>query len=384
MDNLRIMKELFVIDQEKLFNMTRVIARTIPDKAIIPAHEYIRITSIEDGMIEVFAGNAENNTAVAITGVQYSEPFSVAIEHSFLKPLKKREVDLTFSLDNNRCIITCVNSRWEVPVMPVEDIPEIKHDWQPLTQIDGLTLKEVMEAITPFAYSDETASISNIHFKSENGKLSIGASNRFSCGCYAFDMKENTREVSFMISKETCELISNIIDVDEISVYMGGDKAMRFVSGWGTVTSMGHVFENNPVNNYHLLSQRYIDREHDVIKVIDKLYFKEQIRKAAAFSPADKRMLMVDILDSKLHMQVEDYMAGRKSEQDIDILLEREGTASKFIVAYGHLLKVIANTQSLGIDIEIPKSNGEGMTTIKEPLVIQDNGYVFLVMPLSA
>jgi DNA polymerase III sliding clamp (beta) subunit (PCNA family) len=375
------MDKLFTIDQSALFNATRVIAKTIPDKAIIPAHEYIRLYDV-DGALGVYAVNTENSTTVTVPEIEFEKPFDIAIDSSFLRPLKNREMKLTFSLEDNRCVITCINSRWEVPTIHPIDMPVIHHTWEPLIELEGEQLKNILETVAPFTLNELTASISNIHFKSEDGYLNIGATNRFSCGIYSLKMNNN-REVSFMISKDTCDLITNIIDHGKVYVYTGSDKAMQFVSSWGTVTALGMDFENNPVNNYYKLSQRYLKRNHDIIKILDKTYFKEQIQKASVFSPINKKMLVVDILDEKLHIQVEDFMLKRKSEQEIDVVLEKRGTATKFIVSSEHLMRVITHTPSLGFDIEIPLENGENMECIKEPLVIQDQGFIFLIMPLS-
>lgn len=375
------MDTLFIIDQATLYSYTRVIARTIPAKAIIPAHEFVRIRSVDESIIELSAANSENYSSVVIENVLFEDSFDVAVEYSFLKPLKARELDLTFSIDGNRCVVTCLNSRWEVPMIDPGDMPRQEFEWDPLLEVPAAKLKDVLESVSPFVLNEYNSNINNVHFKNTEEYLCVGASNHFSCALYTFDQKIN-RDVSFMISKDTADLVADIADTGMVYIYIN-EKALKFQTTLGNVTAVGSAWESNRVNNYQRLAENYIKRNHDTIQVIDKSYFKEQIRKAAAFSPADKRMLMVDILDDKLHMQVEDYMGGRKSEQDIDVILDQKGTATKFIVAYDQLLRIVNTSPSLGISMEIPSSDGDGRECIDQPLVVQDEGFIFLLMPLT-
>lgn len=378
------MEKLFEIDQLELVEKTKAILKTVPDKAIIPANEYIHLKSF-DGGVAISASNPENTTRLVLESGIFDHPFDICIDHSFLKPLSKREMLLTFSLDINRCVITCKDSKWEVPMIPSQDFPELnKDDWQQILTIDADLLKEVLGNVGNFTFQDPGTSISKIHFKQAEDYLCIGASNHFSCGLHKLDMHVATEdEISFLISRETASLICDIATKGSVEIYKSQDHCLKFQCQDNSVASVRHAFEGNPVNDYYQLCKKYIEREHDTITVVDKDYLKDQVKKAIAFSPYDMKALLIHILGGRLRLEVEDYISHKRSIQEIEILMDQKGDATLMGLPYDHLIRVLSCIKGESIEMEIPLTHGGDTNCIKEPILVQDESYTYMIMPLT-
>ena len=375
------MKKIFEIDQYELVEKTRVIAKTIPDKAIIPANEYVHLKSFE-GELMISASNPENTTRLTLESAVFDEPFDICIDNSFLKPLSKREIPLTFSLDENRCVITCKDSKWEIPIIDPKNFPELEKDWKSFFTLDADLLKETLNKVSPFTFQDQGTSISKIHFKNTPEYLCIGASNHFSC-CLNKIHQAIEKEISFLLSRETASLIQDIATEGTVDIYSSEDGALKFQCLDRSVATVGHAFEGNPVNDYALLAKKYLDREHDVITVVDKEYFKDQVKKAIAFSPYDMKALLIHVLESKLMLEVEDYISHKRSIQELEVILTAVGDVTLMGLPYDHLVKILSCVKKESIEMEIPLSHGEDMKCIKDPVLVQDDGYIYMIMPLT-
>lgn len=292
---------------------------------------------------------------------------------------------LTFSQDENRCVITCKDSKWEVPIIPVQDFPELeKDDWEEIYSMDAGPLKEILNNVAAFTFLDPGTSISKIHFKQTENYISIGASNHFSCCQRKIDMHSATeQDISFLISRETASLIGDIAKEGTVEIYKSQDGCLKFQCVDNSVACVRHSFEGNPVNDYYQLCKKYIDREHDTISIVDKDYLKDQVKKAIAFSPYDMKALLIHILGGRLRLEVEDYISHKRSVQEIEILMEQKGDATLMGLPYDHLIKVLGCIKGESLEMEIPLSHGGDTRCIKEPVLVQDEDYIYMIMPLT-
>lgn len=384
------MDKLFKISQKILSEHLPMLRMIVPDKPLLPSFGFIRFYSVpfeEKPDLYIEAHNSENSIRIIIKGEDifdmeiYDQDMDIGIDASFLPSLVNRDIDISFSKDENRCIIESIGSVIKVPFIAPEEFIKFPVANHPLFEMPSVEFTEVMKTIIPFTNKIKESSTGCVHFVADKDTLSIGAINQFSSCSYSKEF-ENLKDFKFLLSQDSSQLVSSYKGINPCTVVYS-NRDYIFDYGNITISCRAMNFQKDVALNFHQLSKQYTERPSDLIGIPHKGIFTEQIERACIFSYKENNTLSMTFQDEGISMVVEDYLTQRSSEQSIECLANLTEEKLNALVDYKAFHTMIKGVHVESFDMMVPTSHGQNINCINSAIYVLENSYVFMIMPMA-
>ncbi|RNE48131.1 DNA polymerase III subunit beta [Corynebacterium alimapuense] len=170
----------FRVARDDLANAVAWVARSLPNKVTQPVLRAMLITADDAGL--EFAGfDYEVSSRVRIAA-EVNEPGRIAVAGKLIAEivnvLPNKPVEL--QVEGSRALLSCGSSRFELPLIPLDDYPQIPSLPEVTGTIDPRLFAEAVTQVATAAGKDETLPmLTGVHIEINGPYLSLAATDRF-------------------------------------------------------------------------------------------------------------------------------------------------------------------------------------------------------------
>lgn len=219
----------FRVARDDLANAVAWVARSLPTKVTQPVLRAMLITADDAGL--EFAGfDYEVSTRVRIAA-EVAEPGRIAVAGKLIaeivNTLPNKPVD--FKVDGSKALLACGSSRFELPLIPLDDYPQIPALPEVTGTIDPRLFSEAVTQVASAAGKDDTLPmLTGVHIEVDGANLRLAATDRFRLALRTCEWEPASPDVSakLLIPAKTLSdnartLDSHVSDPVEIAVGTG-------------------------------------------------------------------------------------------------------------------------------------------------------------------
>ena len=219
----------FRVARDDLANAVAWVARSLPTKVTQPVLRAMLITADDAGL--EFAGfDYEVSTRVRIAA-EVAEPGRIAVAGKLIaeivNTLPNKPVD--FKVDGSKALLACGSSRFELPLIPLDDYPQIPALPEVTGTIDPRLFSEAVTQVASAAGKDDTLPmLTGVHIEVDGANLRLAATDRFRLALRTCEWNPTSPDVSakLLIPAKTLSdnartLDSHVSDPVEIAVGTG-------------------------------------------------------------------------------------------------------------------------------------------------------------------
>ena len=170
----------FRVHKDDLSDAVAWVARNLPTKNTHPVLRAVVITADDNGL-ELAGFDYEVSTRVRISA-EVTEPGRVAVAGKLMAdivsnmPAKPVEV----SVDNSRLLLQGGSARFELPLMPLDDYPQLPTLPEVTGTLDTSTFVNAVTQVASAAGRDDTLPmLTGVHMEIAGNKVNLSATDRF-------------------------------------------------------------------------------------------------------------------------------------------------------------------------------------------------------------
>lgn len=170
----------FRVQKEELSNAAAWVARALPTKNTQPILRAVVITADDNGL--EFAGfDYEVSTRVRISA-EVSDPGRVAVAGKLLSDIVATMPDGMIEVDTTDkvMVLKARTSRFELPIMPLDDYPQVPHLPEVTGRVSPATLNGAVTQVAAAAGRDDTLPmLTGVHVEIDGARMVLTATDRF-------------------------------------------------------------------------------------------------------------------------------------------------------------------------------------------------------------
>lgn len=171
----------FRVAKDDLDSAVSWVARNLPSKFTLPVLRAMLITASDDGL-ELSGFDYEVSTRVRVPAM-VEEPGRIAVAGKLLADivsiLPNKELEVTLQEDS-KVVITCGSSRFELPIIPLDDYPQLPTLPEVTGTIDPQLFVEAIGQVATAAGKDDTLPmLTGVNIEIEGPRMTMTATDRF-------------------------------------------------------------------------------------------------------------------------------------------------------------------------------------------------------------
>ncbi len=205
----------FRVARDDLAHAVAWVARSLPSKVTQPVLRAMIITADDNGL--EFAGfDYEVSTRVRIAA-EIAESGRIAVAGKLIaeivNTLPNKPVD--FQVDGSKALLSCGPSRFELPMIPLDDYPQIPHLPEVTGTIDARLFSEAVTQVAAAAGKDDTLPmLTGVHMEITGQNVELAATDRFRLALRTFQWDPASPDVSAKLLIPAKTLLDNARTLD--------------------------------------------------------------------------------------------------------------------------------------------------------------------------
>ena len=170
----------FRVDRDEFAHAVAWVARSLPTKATQPVLRAMVITAGDQGL-ELAGFDYEISTR-AVVAAEIAEPGRIAVAGKLISEivavLPNKPVQL--EVDDSIVLLTCGSSRFELPLIPLDDYPQLPELPETTGHIDPALFEKAVNQVASAAGKDDTLPmLTGIHLVISGETVTLTATDRF-------------------------------------------------------------------------------------------------------------------------------------------------------------------------------------------------------------
>ena len=205
----------FRVHKDDLSDAVAWVARNLPTKNTQPVLRAVVITADDNGL-ELAGFDYEVSTRVRISA-EVNEPGRVAVAGKLMAdivsnmPAKPVEV----SVDNSRLLLQCGSARFELPLMPLDDYPQLPTLPEVTGTLDTSTFVNAVTQVASAAGRDDTLPmLTGVHMEISGNQVNLAATDRFRLALRSLEWEPVSGDVQAKLLVPAKTLLDNARTLD--------------------------------------------------------------------------------------------------------------------------------------------------------------------------
>jgi DNA polymerase-3 subunit beta len=171
----------FRVDRNELTDAVAWTARTLPSRPTVPVLAGLLLDADAEGGLRLSGFDFEVSSRASLQ-VDVRDPGQVLVSGRLLaeitRALPAAPVDV--ASDGNRVVVTCGNSRFTLPTLPVEDYPELPSMPTATGQLAGASFATAVAQVAVAAGRDDALPVlTGVRVEIERDRLTLAATDRY-------------------------------------------------------------------------------------------------------------------------------------------------------------------------------------------------------------
>lgn len=224
----------FRVAREDLVTAVAWVARNLPTKPTQPVLRAMLITADDEGL-ELAGYDYDVSTRVRLSA-EVSQPGRIAVAGKLLSEitgsLPNKPVD--FRIDGSKAFVTCGSSRFELPLIPLDDYPMLPKLPAGTGSINAKLFTEAVSQVASAAGKDDSLPmLTGVSMEIVGNQINLAATDRFRLALRTFEWEANDPEINVKLLIPARTLLDNARSLDSglndsIDIAVGtGDQVGR-------------------------------------------------------------------------------------------------------------------------------------------------------------
>ena len=224
----------FRVAREDLVTAVAWVARNLPTKPTQPVLRAMLITADDEGL-ELAGYDYDVSTRVRLSA-EVSQPGRIAVAGKLLSEitgsLPNKPVD--FRIDGSKAFVTCGSSRFELPLIPLDDYPMLPKLPAGTGSINTKLFTEAVSQVASAAGKDDSLPmLTGVSMEIVGNQINLAATDRFRLALRTFEWEANDPELNVKLLIPARTLLDNARSLDtglndSIDIAVGtGDQVGR-------------------------------------------------------------------------------------------------------------------------------------------------------------
>lgn len=224
----------FRVAREDLVTAVAWVARNLPTKPTQPVLRAMLITADDEGL-ELAGYDYDVSTRVRLSA-EISQPGRIAVAGKLLSEitgsLPNKPVD--FRIDGSKAFVTCGSSRFELPLIPLDDYPMLPKLPAGTGSINAKLFTEAVSQVASAAGKDDSLPmLTGVSMEIVGNQINLAATDRFRLALRTFEWEANDPELNVKLLIPARTLLDNARSLDSglndsIDIAVGtGDQVGR-------------------------------------------------------------------------------------------------------------------------------------------------------------
>lgn len=224
----------FRVAREDLVTAVAWVARNLPTKPTQPVLRAMLITADDEGL-ELAGYDYDVSTRVRLSA-EVSQPGRIAVAGKLLSEitgsLPNKPVD--FRIDGSKAFVTCGSSRFELPLIPLDDYPMLPKLPAGTGSINAKLFTEAVSQVASAAGKDDSLPmLTGVSMEIVGNQINLAATDRFRLALRTFEWEANDPELNVKLLIPARTLLDNARSLDSglndsIDIAVGtGDQVGR-------------------------------------------------------------------------------------------------------------------------------------------------------------
>ena len=224
----------FRVAREDLVTAVAWVARNLPTKPTQPVLRAMLITADDEGL-ELAGYDYDVSTRVRLSA-EVSQPGRIAVAGKLLSEitgsLPNKPVD--FRIDGPKAFVTCGSSRFELPLIPLDDYPMLPKLPAGTGSINAKLFTEAVSQVASAAGKDDSLPmLTGVSMEIVGNQIKLAATDRFRLALRTFEWEANDPELNVKLLIPARTLLDNARSLDSglndsIDIAVGtGDQVGR-------------------------------------------------------------------------------------------------------------------------------------------------------------
>ncbi|ANE02778.1 DNA polymerase III subunit beta [Corynebacterium crudilactis] len=224
----------FRVAREDLVTAVAWVARNLPTKPTQPVLRAMLITADDEGL-ELAGYDYDVSTRVRLSA-EVSQPGRIAVAGKLLSEitgsLPNKPVD--FRIDGSKAFVTCGSSRFELPLIPLDDYPMLPKLPAGTGSINAKLFTEAVSQVASAAGKDDSLPmLTGVSMEIVGNQVHLAATDRFRLALRTFEWDSNDPELNVKLLIPARTLLDNARSLDSglndsIDIAVGtGDQVGR-------------------------------------------------------------------------------------------------------------------------------------------------------------
>ena len=206
----------FRVVRDDLANAVAWVARNLPTKVTQPVLRAMLITADDNGL--EFAGfDYEVSSRVRIAA-EIGEQGRIAVAGKLIAEivsnLPNKPVELR--VDGSKALLSCGSSRFELPLIPLDDYPQIPSLPEVTGTINPALFTEAVTQVATAAGKDDTLPmLTGVHMEISGNQVKLAATDRFRLALRTFEWEPTTADLQAKLLVPAKTLLDNARTLDQ-------------------------------------------------------------------------------------------------------------------------------------------------------------------------
>jgi DNA polymerase-3 subunit beta len=231
----------FRVERDVLADAAAWVARSLPARPPVPVLGGVLIEgSSGDGGDKLTVSGFDYETSARVElDATIGDPGKVLVSGRLLaditRALPSKPVDMV--VDGSRATINCGNSRFSLPIMPVEDYPQLPSMPQRAGKIDANQLAGAVAQVAVAAGRDDTLPmLTGVRVEIEGGRLTLAATDRFRLAVRELNWQPEDESISTAVlipAKTLAEVAKTLAGSGTVEIALSAGDGMLGMTGGG-------------------------------------------------------------------------------------------------------------------------------------------------------
>ncbi|MCE3553562.1 DNA polymerase III subunit beta [Pseudonocardia sp. RS11V-5] len=231
----------FRVERDVLADAAAWVARSLPARPPVPVLGGVLIDAVsgEGGDRLTVSGFDYETSARVELDATIGDPGQVLVSGRLLaditRALPNKPVDLV--VDGARATINCGNSRFSLPIMPVEDYPQLPAMPQRAGTVDAAELAGAVAQVAVAAGRDDTLPmLTGVRLEIEGSRLTLAATDRFRLAVRELDWQPEDAGVSTAVlipAKTLSDVAKTLAGAGTVEIALSAGDGMLGMTGGG-------------------------------------------------------------------------------------------------------------------------------------------------------
>ncbi|MCW0214101.1 MAG: DNA polymerase III subunit beta [Pseudonocardia sp.] len=231
----------FRVERDVLADAAAWVARSLPARPPVPVL----------GGVLIEGSSGEHGDRLTVSGFDYETSARVELDATIGDPgrflvsgrlladitraLPSKPVDMV--VDGSRATINCGNSKFSLPIMPVEDYPQLPSMPQRAGKIDANQLAAAVAQVAVAAGRDDTLPmLTGVRVEIEGGRLTLAATDRFRLAVRELNWQPEDESISTAVlipARTLAEVAKTLAGSGTVEIALSAGDGMLGMTGGG-------------------------------------------------------------------------------------------------------------------------------------------------------